>query len=206
MINTIHCGSENVGVNTGWRDGAKLADGSFMCIDQNRAVVAIPAPQDDEIAKLSGELNGTYIAYGAEGEAQAQRQVAQDANAATQPASGAAQQRAVAKSTGMYRNGSWDLVDATKDGNVKLAEMKEEDLPEAMRKMTLDERKAYVEANGKKRADIQQKIQTLNGEREKFVAEKRKEQAAAARTDSLDAAMQSAVKKQLQTKNYEVAK
>jgi hypothetical protein len=26
MINTIHCGDERTGINTGWRDGAKLAD------------------------------------------------------------------------------------------------------------------------------------------------------------------------------------
>jgi hypothetical protein len=168
--------------------------------------IAIVAPQDEKIAKLSGELNGTYIAYGARGREQADRQLRQDANAATQPSSGAAVQRAMSKSSGLYVNGSWDLVDATKDGNLKLDEMKEDDLPESMRKMTADQRKAYIEEHAKKRGEIQQKIQTLNGEREKFVAEKRKEQATAARTDSLDAAMLTAVKEQLATKNYDVAK
>ena len=46
IVNTIHCGDENTGINTKWKDGALLADGNYLVIDQNRAVVSIEAPQD----------------------------------------------------------------------------------------------------------------------------------------------------------------
>lgn len=63
IVNTIHCGDQATGINTKWQDGALLADGSYMVIDQNRAVVSIEAPQDKEIARLGVELNKTYLAY-----------------------------------------------------------------------------------------------------------------------------------------------
>ena len=208
MVNTIHCGSEDEGVRSGWRDGAALADGTFLNIDQNTAVVAIAAPQDAEIARLSTTLNDTYLPFGARGFALAERQVAQDAAAASQPAAlaaGAPVQRAVAKSSSFYRNASWDLVDAVEEGK-KLEDLKDEELPVAMRGMTPEQRKAHVEAQAKKRAEIQQKIQSLNTDRETFVAARRAEQAAQAGTTSLDAAMITAVREQLTEKQFDVKK
>src|SRR4030081_2858122 len=52
IVNTIHCGPEAEGINTKWKDGATIADGKFLVIDQDRAVVSIEAPQDKEIATL----------------------------------------------------------------------------------------------------------------------------------------------------------
>ena len=83
IVNTIHCGGEAEGVNTKWKDGAELADGKYMVIDQNRAVVSITAPQDQEIARLGVELNKTYISYGTAGKAGAARQARQESNVAT---------------------------------------------------------------------------------------------------------------------------
>jgi hypothetical protein len=67
VVNTIHCGSEAEGIRGKWNDGALLAEGSYMWIDHNRAIVQFKAPQDEEIAKLSVELNATYIPYGERG-------------------------------------------------------------------------------------------------------------------------------------------
>ena len=61
IVNTIHCGPEAEGINTKWKDGADLADGKYLVIDQNRAVVSIETPQDQEIARLGRELNQTYL-------------------------------------------------------------------------------------------------------------------------------------------------
>jgi hypothetical protein len=52
-----------------------------------------------------------------------------------------------------------------------------------------EERKAFVDAKAKERADIQARIQKLQLEREKFVAEKQKAAASAAGGDSLDKAI-----------------
>ena len=53
IVNTIHCGDEATGISSGWKDGAVLADGSFLIIDSDKAVVHIEAPQDAEIVRLN---------------------------------------------------------------------------------------------------------------------------------------------------------
>ena len=44
IINTIFCGPTPAGEQTGWKDGAVLADGRYMSIDHNQKVAVIPAP------------------------------------------------------------------------------------------------------------------------------------------------------------------
>ncbi len=199
IVNTIHCGTDN---DPTWAEGARMGEGRAMNIDQNKAIVALAAPQDAEITKLSTTLNDTYIPYGRVGAENSLRQVAQDANASTQPASGAPVQRAVSKANGAYQNGGWDLVDAVNQKQVKLAEVADKDLPEAMRSMSGEKRKEFVEAQSAKRDEIQKKINSLNAEREKFVAEKKRESSA----DTLDAAILTAVREQLVQKKFEAVK
>ena len=202
-VNTIFCGGYQQGVNTQWKDGAMLADGSYASIDHNRKVAHIAAPQDAEIARLGKDLNKTYIAYGAKGKANSARQDAQDANA--RKASPAAEtQRAVSKATVFYRNDAWDLVDAVKNGKVKpeaLADIPVADLPEEMREMDAKERQAFVEQNAKQRADVQAKIQKLNAARNKFVANERKKQAADGE-ETLDQAMSKSLRQQAEKKGF----
>ena len=200
IVNTIHCGGEGQGIETKWQDGALLADGKYMVIDHNRAVVHIEAPQDAEIAKLSAELNKTYIAYGTEGRVAYERQARQDMNAMSlAPASGAVVQRAVAKSSVNYNNAGWDLVDAAKDKDFKLSEVKAENLPAEMQKMSESERKEFVEEKARERSELQAKIQTLNAEREKYVTEQRKQQSA---TNTLDAVVITAVREQAGKRSF----
>lgn len=203
MINTIHCGSESSGIGGKWKDGALLADGSFMNIDHNRKVPHIAAPQDEEIARLGRELNKTYIPLGSRGRVAQERQKKQDANAAS-VAAGSMAQRAVFKSSANYSNAGWDLVDAEKNGKVELDELKEEELPANMRKMSPEERRAYVDAQRARREKIQKKIQELNQQRKQFVAEKRKELDQSGE-DTLDQAMIKSVREQATGKKFEFA-
>ena len=200
VVNTIHCGSHSDGINGKWKDGAVLADGQYLNIDHNRRIVHIDAPQDREIAELGIKLNETYVAYGQIGETARERQTAQDKNAAA-ASKEAAIQRAVAKSSANYRNETWDFIDALKSDKVKLEDVKAEDLPEEMRKMTMKERKAYVEAKTKQRADLQKKIQELNDQRKKHVAEEMKKRQKEGNT--LGSAITQAIRAQAMKKNFE---
>jgi hypothetical protein len=65
IVNTVFCGNESEGISTSWKDGALLGEGTYGFIDQNAASVHVEAPQDKELAELSGKLNTTYLAYGA---------------------------------------------------------------------------------------------------------------------------------------------
>lgn len=199
IVNTIFCGNFQEGVQTQWKDGADLADGKYMNIDQNQALVHINAPQDKEIADLGKKLNDTYVAYGKKGYEMRERQQMQDSNAATKGEAVLAQ-RSMAKAAPQYNNAVWDIVDAEKEGKVKVEELEEDQLPEEMKKMSKEERKKYIETKRKERATIQEKINQLRKERDKYVAQKQKETAG---ENTLDAVVIKAVREQAQQKNYQ---
>jgi hypothetical protein len=202
IVNTIFCGNLEEGIRTFWKDGADLADGKYMNIDHNKKIAYIDAPQDKEIAGLGKKLNETYVAYGKGGSKGKERQAAQDTNAAG-VSSSVMVQRSYAKASKQYSNAAWDLVDAEKEGSVKVEELKEDELPEEMKKMSKEERKKYIEKKKKEREEIQGKINNLRKERDKYIAEKRKKMAA---EDTLDAAIINAIRDQAKEKNYKFEK
>ncbi|MEM7383550.1 MAG: vWA domain-containing protein [Verrucomicrobiota bacterium] len=174
IVNTIHCGPESEGVRTGWKDGALMADGSYMTIDQNQAVAHIDAPQDKEIVRLNEELNRTYVGWGVNARGAAANQEAQDSNAKGIAFSNLVS-RARTKASSNYFNASWDLVDACRAPDFKWDSIKKEDLPDDLKKLTTAELKAHVDAQLACRKDIQKKILALTTERSTYVAAKRKE-------------------------------
>lgn len=200
IVNTIHCGTESEGINGKWKDGAVLADGRFLNIDHNRAIVHIAAPQDKQITALNSRLNKTYIAYGAKGLELSERQQEQDKNAVVLSAE-AAIQRAIAKSSANYVNAGWDLVDAVNNNKIKIEELKDKELPENMQTMSKAERKEYVEQQSKKRAQIQEQIQKLNAERKKYVAAEMKK--LKKEGDTLGSAVIETIREQAKSKNFE---
>lgn len=195
IVNTIFCGPTSQGEQTGWSDGAALADGRFMSIDQDHKVAAIPAPQDAEIARLGVDLNRTYIPYGKMGREGQARQAAQDSNASS-ASPGALVSRSISKGcANLYCNDAWDLIDAIKTGKCKLDDLGDDDLPEDIRKLGKTERKARVDDVGRDRETIQKRIMNLNAEREAFLLAERKKQAAAGE-ETLDSAILKAVREQ----------
>ena len=199
VVNTVHCGPEGQGVEGKWKDGAVVADGRYLNIDQNRQVVHIAAPQDRQIAELGMSLNHTYIAYGLQGEAAQERQAAQDNNA-QQASTEALLQRVVTKSSANYTNTAWDLVDAVNSQQVDLEQIQREELPENMQEMTAEQRTAYVDAQARQRAEIQAKVQQLNEQRKKYIAEEMKKRQGEGRT--LGSAVKEAIREQARRKNY----
>ncbi len=202
IINTIHCGSRDQGISGSWHDGAALAGGKFMIIDQDRAVCHIAAPQDDKISKLGEELNKTYLGYGKLRQEGAAKQQVADKDASANKAAGAPVQRAVSKASSNYSNASWDLVDAVRDQKLDVASLPKDELPEALRELEAKDIKARIDAAAKQRAAIQTEIATLNKEREAFVAEEQKKQAVAGEK-TLDQVMVETARAQASALGYE---
>jgi hypothetical protein len=201
IVNTIYCGNAGAEEARLWQKVAADGKGRYASIDQHRAVVAaISTPHDAELARLSSELNTTYVAYGAQGHVKAENQKAQDANAS---ASGgyAASARAVSKSSGLYRASDWDLVDALKDGTVKLEELKPAELPEPLRAMPDGERAKWVEEKRKERESIQKKIAELSQERDRYISAERAKMAKAGAA-GLDEAMNGAIRAQAEAAGF----
>ena len=193
VVNTIHAGDAQTGINGKWKDAAMLADGNFLTIDQNRAIAQINAPQDAEIAKLGNELNKTYVGYGDDAPAAVMRQEAQD-KAAMGMSLGSGTARAVTKSSANYDNSGWDLVDAKRKG-ADVAKMPAAALPAPMRDMKPAERVEFVEKKATERAEIQEKIRRLNTEREQFVKAEEKK-AGGKKEATLDTALLESAKAQ----------
>jgi hypothetical protein len=195
-VNTIFCGDYNQGITSYWKEGADLAHGDYMAINHNHATVYIASPYDDQILQLNKKLNGTYIAYGYWAEEKIALQSSQDTNANRYGKSNAVS-RTVSKSSHLYKNSNWDLVDAEIDKNFKYEDLKDSDLPQVLKGKTKAEIKAYVAKKRKEREAIQEEIQQLNLKRKDYISKQQKQ------TDNgLENAMIKAIKTQAHQKNY----
>jgi len=196
VVNTIFCGDYHQGIQTQWQKGALMTGGEYMAIDHNKHVVQIVTPFDDIIIQLNAKLNKTYIAYGARGAYKSAAQVAQDDNA-MEMEEAVAVKRAVSKSSRLYNNSSWDLVDASRERNFDLGKVDKKGLPPALQQKSEAQLGAYIKEKKKERSDIQKKIQELNSKREAYIAEQQDQQAG-----ELENAMLNAIKKQASQKNF----
>lgn len=199
IINTIQCGNIS---NTQqiWREIAQMAEGKFAAIDQSGGMINIQSPYDTELARLSGELNKTYVAFGKEGRSQLTAQRENDAVAAAAPS--AAADRASSKASVLYRNESWDLVDALKADERKLDHIAQEDLPAELRPLTRDEQKAHLKKLGDQRSDLQKQIQSLAKKRESFVEQEKIKNGA--KKDAFDEQVLSTLKEQGKQKGIRI--
>ncbi len=204
IVNTIHCGSEAKGRSTGWADAAAWADGQYAAIDHDRGTVVINTPHDKKLAELSAKVNTTYVSYGVKGKLSMERQTAQDKNASSLNAPAAAQ-RASAKASGLYNNATWDLVDASKAKDFDVTKVKKEDLPEPMRKMTDEQKKAYIADQAAKRVKIQKEIQDLSKKRDAYVKAEMAKKGLDEKA-SFDAALRKMVRTQAEKQNFEFEK
>ena len=208
VVNTIHCGAYKAGVSGMWQQGASLAEGEFLNINQDRAVVHVKSPQDKIIIELNRELNKTYLWFGDSRTRKyySDNQIAQDKNAFD--ASGGAGfggGRGKTKASKAYGNRGRDLVDTLEEKPEILSTLKTQSLPESMQGLNAKERKEYVQKMATKRGEIQQKMKDAIKQRDAYVAGKRKELADADESTFGDAIVQ-AVQKQLKESGFELNK
>ncbi|MFS4493368.1 vWA domain-containing protein [Maribacter sp. 2308TA10-17] len=197
VVNTIFCGNYEQGINTDWKNGAKLTGGEYIAIDHNRQVVHIDTPYDEVIIKLNSKLNKTYISYGALGQSKMKNQYAQDTNAMAMEEA-VAVKRAVSKSSRLYSNSSWDLVDASDDKDFDVSKLKKDELPKELQGKAAGAITEYIDEKKSERTKIQKEIQELNAKREAFIAKNQKEGS----KGELENAMLEAIKRQAEKKNY----
>ena len=195
VVNTIFCGEYHLGIRTGWKNGADLGGGDYMTIDHNRRIVHVKTPYDEVIIRLNKKLNQTYISYGAQGAQRLARQSIQDDNAESLNEV-VVVKRAVSKSSGIYKNKSWDLVDASEDAEFEVKDLKKEDLPTELKGKSPEQIEHYIQTKKAERKQIQTEIQALNAKREAFIAEQKKNE-----QGELENAMLKAIEKQAARKN-----
>ena len=198
IINTIFCGNYSTGISGMWQDGANLGGGDYMTINQDKKIIHIVTPYDDEIIILNKKLNKTYIYFGNKGYSKFSNQKEQDDNANNLDEA-IIVKRAVSKSSRLYDNSTWDLVDAEKRQKVDYSKIEKKRLPKELQNKSEAEIKAYVKTKAKERAEIQEKIKELDKKRRSFIAKKQKE---GSKNNELDNVMIKAIKRQAKLKNY----
>ena len=193
-VNTIFCGDYNLGVSTFWKHGADLGHGDYMAINSDQATVHVPSPYDDKIMELNTRLNKTYVAYGTQGKQKMMLQAEQDSNASDYSEANAVS-RTVSKSSHLYKNSSWDLIDAAEDKNFDIKKINKDLLPEDLKGKSDAEIESYIGKKKAEREKIKEEIQGLNIKREEFLSTQKTD-------NQLENAMLNALKSQAKKKNY----
>jgi hypothetical protein len=196
-VNTIFCGDYNEGISSYWKAGSDLTHGNYMAINHNQETAYISSPYDDEILEQNRLLNSTYVAYGKIGNTKMKLQADQDSNAKTYSKENAVS-RTISKSTHLYENSSWDLVDASETEIINYETLKESELPSELKGKTTAEIQTYIASKKQERNNIKNEINKLNLKRKDYVSKQKTD-----KTDSsLEEVMLQAIKKQAQQKNY----
>ncbi len=183
LINTIQCGNL-AGTAEAWKGIASNAGGAYAVIPQDGNMQEIAAPQDKELQELNVKIGSTLIPWGSADDRSATLAKQSLAEAATLVVN--ASRLAYNGTTEKTVQGSGELIDALKEGKIKLDAVKPRDLPDSLRKLSLDELKAHVAQQQAEREALQKRIAELVKERDVFVKAERQRLAAEKKTDSFD--------------------
>lgn len=192
IINTVQCGviPETAPL---WKEIAKLSEGSYVAIAQEGGMLAIATPMDAELAELNRKIGGTLVAYGSV--SMRQTVAAKQAASEAAPAAVAADRLSFNVKSGKSVQGEGELLDSLAAGNLKLNDVKKDQLPADWQKLDDAELKANLEQKQRERVDLQAKIAKLNRERDDYLAAERKKQVSV-KADSFDAQVTAAIRAQ----------
>jgi len=204
VVNTIQCGDLPVTVEP-WTQIAALSQGEFFQVEQAGSAVAINTPFDEEIAKLSAQLDDTRLYYGTDEQREKMKEkvAATDKIHAGLSVASRARRAEFNASIGGRANllGENELVAAIVDGDVALDELEEDALPEPLKAMAPAEQEAFVAELSQKREDLQRQIRALSEDRSGYLAKKVDE--AGGMKSSLDQKLYDAVKEQAREEGLE---
>jgi hypothetical protein len=185
IINTVQCGNHPE-TQKYWKEICRLAEGSYVQIDAHGGPIqVVRTPYDADLAKINAKMAATTVPYGS---LRLQKEAKRQAEAARAlPASAAADRAGFYGASG--RGGAiatYDLLDAVKSGKVRLKDLKKEELPPAMQKLTLKQQEEYLKKVEQERKELTRKAAELNQKRNAYLAEKQAEELKGRGRDSFD--------------------
>ncbi|MDF1565473.1 MAG: VWA domain-containing protein [Deltaproteobacteria bacterium] len=198
IVNTIRCGTWDE-TGTHFTQIASLGGGEFLTISQTGGMLAVATPFDADLARLSGEMDKTYVMKGSK--AKREEAVAALDSAATTAGSGggfASAERAIFRARAKAPAApapaakadlvtAFDFGDDAVDGELA----KTAELPEELKELSVKERKEHLKKKSEDRKRIQSEMKDLASKREKWLAENAEKSA-----DSFDEKVGSLVKTQ----------
>ncbi len=179
IINTIQCG-DMAETRPIWRQIAHLGEGRYFQVAQSGSAVLYDTPYDDEISKLSRELDNTRIYYGTAEQVREMEERKDEADKIyrlAKPSAVAKRTIFNAKKAGAKNfAGSRELVHSIESGDVALSAVPKDQLPSELQTMSETELKSHIKTVGQKRKALQTKIGDLAKQRQAFIAKKVKSQ------------------------------
>ena len=190
--------------------GEQVAEGSFLNINQDRAVAQIKCPQDKLLIELNAKLNGTYLWFGSDKtKLELTRNQADQDDNYSRVGSSSLSERFSFKCSDGYSNRGRDLIDTCKsdtengvDYFATMAKLENKQLPKVMQSMSLDEQKTYVKKMADERTKLQEQIAEVSVQRVEHEKLERAKLADQSEEDTLADAIAVAVKKQLTTSGF----
>jgi Mg-chelatase subunit ChlD len=164
QIHTVRCGGDQE-TETVWRQIARLGRGQFMSIEQDGGMRDARTPYDEELARLHDDLGATAVGYGLHRGAVA----AARTSASLAPASVKAERARFLAVKGKAVGGKGDLLEAARDGTVRIEDLTPEELPAELRHKAPAELAAALEDKRRARADLARRIDELSSKRQKYL-------------------------------------
>jgi hypothetical protein len=169
VINSVQCGRDT-DCEKYWKDIAAKTGGAYVSIPQTGGALARETRFDGELAGIGEEVLKTVLIHG---DSAARARGARMLSAARALKGPAAADRAAfcAKSKEI---GPYDLLDAIKAKRTKLEDVKDEELPDSMKRFRmLKERQDYLDRLAKHRADLYEKAVAVEKKRAAELAAKK---------------------------------
>lgn len=194
IVNTIQCGNID-GTREIWQTIALRGEGRYFAIAQDGGVQAITTPFDAKLADLAAQNGRTFVSYGEKKtrEAQALLQMSAETRIDGAASAPAKADRAVNKAVNSYQYDG-DLVQDVENEKIKVKDVKTEDLPEDLQKLSVAEREKAIAARIEERKKIRAEILELSKQRDSYIAAERKK---LGQQNGFDTAVAEALKEQL---------
>ena len=203
IVNAVQAGHAR-DTEKAWRTIAQLGRGDYIPIPQDGGkVVIIETPYDTEIIELQGRINRTVVPYGTR-ERQRRveektRQILMAPAASGSDMASYINKRAAAQAAAPEAvTGDGDLVADLSAGRAKLDGLKDEELPESLRKLNAEERKAHLERQLAERRTLNERLSGLVKQRDAYVATERRKSEPGKTGDSFDRAVETTLRAQIQ--------
>lgn len=194
IINAVQCGADSA-TTLAFTKVARLGEGRFMPVAQDGGTVAVATPFDARLAEASGKLEGTLMAYGGAGAraaAASDMALASSVRGMAKAAAPAAlAERAVFKAREGFSSDK-DLARAVAEKKVDLAKLKNEELPEELKGLSLEEKRARLDKIEADRKLLREEVARLESKRTAWI----KKELAAKPADSFDAKLVDSLKAQ----------
>lgn len=189
IVNSVQCGTDGA-TTVAFNHIARLGEGRLLPVPQDGGMIAVATPFDERMASLSVKLEGTGLAFG-KSKAAARKSDMLAASVRGMASAPAAAERAEYKARAGF-GGASDLAEAVAENRVALKDVKEEDLPDALRNMPADKRGARLVEITAERRKLKNEMDGLVRERASWL----KKQSGAKRADSFDTRLVDALKVQ----------